>query len=224
PRAAARLHAGLVADVTGVGRDADGVWMTRPAWSGRIRATIACRGDGPVMMSVRPRAFTDADPVATTAELIDVDVDDDPHPRVRLISRQTKAAGRDIRDSEVLVAGGAGIAGDLDLLDRLAVALGGAVAVSRRPVDMGLAPRAIQVGQSGKTVRPRLYVAIGISGASPHLAGIRGAEYVVSVNKDRSAPICSVSDIAVEGDGRVFIEGLLERIAATRTHTQGDGS
>ena len=217
PRAAARLHSGLVADVTGVGQDREGVWMIRPAFSGRVRATIVCRGGGPVMMSVRPRVFTYSDPVVKTAELIDLDIDRSCAPGVRLIGRQTKAAARDIRDSEVLVAGGAGAVGALDLLDRLAVALDGTVAVSRRPVDMGLAPRAMQVGQSGKTVHPRLYIAIGISGSSPHLAGMRGAEYVISVNVDRNAPICAVSDIAVEGDGRVFIEGLLERIDAARS-------
>jgi electron transfer flavoprotein alpha subunit len=217
PRAAARLHAGLVADVTGVGQDGNGVWMIRPAFSGRVRATIVCRGGGPVMMSVRPRVFTYSDPVVKTAELIDLDIDRSCAPGVRLIGRQTKVAARDIRDSEVLVAGGAGAISALDLLDRLADALDGAVAVSRRPVDMGLAPRAMQVGQSGKTVHPRLYIAIGISGSSPHLAGMRGAEYVISVNVDRNAPICAVSDIAVEGDGRVFIEGLLERIDAARS-------
>ena len=217
PRAAARLHAGLVADVTAVGQDGEGVWMIRPAFSGRVRATIVCRGGGPVMMSVRPRVFTCSDPVAKTAELIDLDIDPSHAPDVRLISRQTRAAARDIRDSEVLVAGGAGAIGALDLIDRLADALDGAVAVSRRPVDLGLAPRAIQVGQSGRTVRPRPYIAIGISGSSPHLAGMRGAEYVISVNVDRNAPICAVSDIAVEGDGRVFIEGLLERIDAARS-------
>jgi electron transfer flavoprotein alpha subunit len=217
PRAAARLHAGLVADVTAVGQDCDGVWMIRPAFSGRVQATIVCRGGGPVMMSVRPRVFTCSDPVDKTAELIDLDIDRSCAPGVRLIGRQTKAAARDIRDSEVLVAGGAGAVGALDVLDRLAVALDGAVAVSRPPVDMGLAPRAMQVGQSGKTVHPRLYIAIGISGSSPHLAGMRGAEYVISVNVDRNAPICAVSDIAVEGDGRVFIEGLLERIDAARS-------
>ena len=224
PRAAARLHAGLVADVTGVGQDGAGVWMARPALSGRVRATIVCRGGGPVMMSVRPRVFTYSDPLVKTAELIDLDIDRGQDPGVRLIGRQTKASTRDIRDSEVLIAGGAGAIRDFDLLDRLAAALGGSVAVSRRPVDLGLAPRAIQVGQSGKTVRPRLYVAIGISGASPHLAGIRSAEYIISVNRDRNAPIFSVSDIAVEGDGRDFIQGLLERIDAAQTHTQGGSS
>lgn len=217
PRAAVRLHAGLVADVTEVGQDGNGVWMIRPAFSGRVRATIVCRGGGPVMMSVRPRVFSYSDPVAKTAEVVHLDMDRSCAPGVRLIGRQTMAAARDIRDSEVLVAGGAGAVGALDLLDRLAVALEGAVAVSRRPVDMGLAPRAMQVGQSGKTVHPRLYIAIGISGSSPHLAGMRGAEYVISVNVDRNAPICAVSDIAVEGDGRVFIEGLLERIDAARS-------
>lgn len=110
---------------------------------------------------------------------------------------------------------------DFHLLERLAEALNGMVAASRKPVDMGRAPRAIQVGQSGKIVSPRLYIAIGISGSSPHVAGIRNAEYLISVNANRHAPICSMSDIVVEGDGRAFVEGLLERIEASSTRTQG---
>ena len=184
PRAAMRLHAGLVADVTGVGVDGDDVSMVRPAFSGRMLATIVCRGDGPVMMSVRPRVFTYGDPVAKTAEIVDVDVQDTRTPGVRLIERRERSQLRDIRDSEVLVAGGGGAIRDFHLLRRLATALHGMVAASRKAVDMGAAPREIQVGQSGKTVSPRLYIAIGISGSSPHVAGIRNAEYVISVNQN----------------------------------------
>jgi electron transfer flavoprotein alpha subunit len=87
---------------------------------------------------------------------------------------------------------------------------------------MGVAPREVQVGQSGRAVSPRLYIAIGISGSSPHVAGIRNAEYVISVNQDPHAPIGSISDIVVEGDGRSFIEGLLDRIEASSTRHPGD--
>jgi electron transfer flavoprotein alpha subunit len=222
PRAAMRLGAGLVADVTGVAVDGGGVSMARPAFSGRAMATIVCRGDGPVMMTVRPGVFLGADPVARTAEITDIDVRGAPAPGIRLLERSARPAFNDIREHAVLVSGGAGAGADFDLLQRLATALNGAVAASRKAVDMGVAPREIQVGQSGKSVRPRLYIAIGISGSSPHVAGIRRAEYVISVNRDRHAPIGSISDIVVEGDGRSFLLGLLERIEARSTRHLGD--
>ncbi len=221
PRAAMRLRAGLVADVTGVGLNGDDVLMVRPAFSGRMLATIVCRGGGPVMMSVRPKVFTYLEPALKTAEFVEVDVRDARLPGVRLIERREQAEARDIRESKVLVAGGGGAIHDFHLLERLAKALSGMVAASRKAVDLDRAPRTIQVGQSGKIVRPRLYIAVGISGSAPHVAGIRNAEYVISVNQDRHAPICSLSDIAVEGDGRAFLEGLLERIEAPRTKIHG---
>jgi electron transfer flavoprotein alpha subunit len=222
PRAAVRLRAGLVADVTGVGVDGGDVSMVRPAFSGRTLATVVCRGDGPVMMTVRPKAFTYGDPVAKTAEIVDIDVQHARTPGVHLLERRERSPFRDIRGSAVLVSGGGGAIRDFPLLRRLATALGGMVAASRKAVDTGAAPREIQVGQSGRMVSPRLYIAIGISGSSPHLAGIRNAEYVISVNQDRNAPIGSISDIAVEGDGRLFIEGLLDRIEASSTPHGGD--
>jgi electron transfer flavoprotein alpha subunit len=173
------------------------------------------------MMSVRPRVFTFREPVSKSAEFIDVDVQDMRTSGVQLIERREKPVARDIRDSQVLISGGGGVLRDFQLLERLAEALNGMVAASRKVVDMGRASRAIQVGQSGKIVGPRLYVAIGISGSSQHVAGIRNAEYLISVNSSRQAPICSMSDIVVEGDGRAFVEGLLERIEASNTRTQG---
>ena len=174
------------------------------------------------MMSVRPRVFTYGKPVIKSAEFIDVDVQDMKTPGVRLIERQEKSEARDIRTSEVLISGGGGVIRDFHLLERLAEALHGMVAASRKIVDMGKAPRAIQVGQSGKIVSPRLYIALGISGSAQHVAGIRNAEYIISVNTNRQAPICSMSDIVVEGDSRAFVEGLLKRIEASNTQTSGD--
>lgn len=217
PRAAMRLRAGLVADVTGIGTDGEDVWMVRPAFSGRMLATVVCRGDGPVMLSVRPKAFTYEEPVFKSAEFVDVDVLDMSASGLRLIDRREISETKDIRQSEVLVSGGGGAARDFQLLEQLAEALHGMVAASRKVVDMGKAPRAIQIGQSGKIVSPRLYIALGISGSAQHVAGIRNAEYIISVNTNRQAPICSMSDIVVEGDVRAFVEGLLERIEASNT-------
>jgi electron transfer flavoprotein alpha subunit len=222
PRAAMRLHAGLVADVTGIGTDGDEVLMVRPAFSGRMLATVVCRGGGPVMMSARPKAFTYGEPVLKSAEFIDIDAQDMKTPGIRLIERREKSEDRDIRTSEVLISGGGGVIRDFHLLERLAEALHGMVAASRKVVDMGKAQRSIQVGQSGKIVSPRLYIALGISGSAQHVAGIRNAEYIISVNTNRQAPICSMSDIVVEGDSRAFVEGLLKRMEASNTQISGD--
>ena len=222
PRAAVRLGAGLVADVTGVSADGDEISMVRPAFSGRALATVVCRGDGPVMMSVRPAVFAYRDPAAKTAEIVEIDVETERTPGVRLVERRERPPFRDIRESAVLISGGGGAIRDFHLLRRLAAALDGMVAASRKAVDTGVAPREIQIGQSGKNVSPRLYIAIGISGSSPHVAGIRNAEYVISVNQDRHAPICSIADIVVEGDGRTFVKGLLDRIEASHAQQPGD--
>jgi electron transfer flavoprotein alpha subunit len=220
-RAAVRLHAGLVADVTGIGLDGDDLLLIRSAFSGRMLAEVVCRGGGPVMMSVSPGAFTYGEPVFKTAAFIDFDVQEMITPGIRLIGSREKPAIGDIRKSEVLISGGGGVIRDIQLLERLAEALHGMVATSRKVVDMGKAPREIQVGLSGKTVSSRLYIALGISGSAQHLAGIRNAEYIISVNTNRHAPICSMSDIVVEGDGRAFIEGLLKRIEATNNRDEG---
>jgi electron transfer flavoprotein alpha subunit len=211
-----------VADVTGIGKDGDDVLMAQPAFSGRVLATVVCRGGGPVIMTVRPRVFTYGEPVFKSAEFVDIEVQDLKTPSIRLIERREKSGIRDIRTSEVLISGGGGVVHDFPLLERLAEALHGMVAASRRVVDTGKAPRAIQVGQSGKIVSPRLYIALGISGSTQHVAGIRNAEYIISVNTDRQAPICSMSDIVVEGDSRVFVEGLLKRIEASNIRTDGN--
>ena len=221
PRAAMRLHAGLVSDVTGIETDGDEVLMTRPAFNGRMLAMVVCQGCGPIMMSAPRKAFTYGEPVFKSAEFVDVDVQDLRTPGLRLVERRKKSVTGDISESKVLVSGGGGVAHDFPLLERLAEALHGMVAASRRVVDMGKAPRAIQVGFSGKTVRPRLYIALGISGSAQHVAGIRNAEYIISVNTNRQAPICSISDIVVEGDGRSFVEGLLKRIEAANIRTYG---
>ncbi len=217
PRIAARLHTGLVADVTEIRRDNGEIRLVRPAFSGRMGAAIASSGDGPVMLSVRPNAFaytpgihrkTEVTPIAS----LTVQTSPDRRPSLRLVERRSKAVTRDIRESDVLVSGGGGVMRSFDRLELLATELHGMVAASRRVIDSGKAPRHIQVGQSGKTVSPRLYIALGISGSIQHVAGIRNAEFILSVNSDRRAPICALSDIVVEGDAREFITRMVERI------------
>lgn len=132
--------------------------------------------------------------------------------QVVLVGRRPKDPPGDIRDAEILISGGGGVAGSFDELQKLAAVMGGRVTASRRAVDLGVAARAIQVGQSGRTVSPRLYIALGIDGAGQHIEGLRNIESIISVNTNRHAPICSISDIVVEGDAREFIERLCRRI------------
>jgi len=221
PRTAIRLGAGLVADVTEVRSQGDEVLMVRPAFSGRMLATVTCRGDGPVMMSVRPRTFFYREREARTTELIALDLDYPGDSGIRLLDRRDRNGGKDIRDSAVLVAGGGGALRDFSQLEQLARALRGMVAASRKAVDHGAAPRSVQVGQSGKNVGPRLYFAVGISGSSQHAAGLKNADCIIAVNTDRQAPICSMADLVVEGDSRSFLTGLLTRLDAHKQDNQG---
>ena len=212
PRLAMRLKTGLVADVTAISRQGGEIAAIRPAYSGRIMAAIQFVGDGPVMMSVRPGVFRyQIDPEKTTKKEIFTpgNVSDG---KIHCLAVKKKGQIYDIRESEVLVSGGGGMSGQLHQVEHLASKLGGQMSASRKIVDQGLAPRSIQVGQSGKTVSPRLYIALGINGAVQHVEGLKQVENIISVNINRHAPICSLSDIVVEGDAGLFIEKLVARI------------
>jgi len=215
PRLAMRLQTGLVADVTAISREENELTAIRPAYSGRMLASIRFAGTGPVMMSIRPGIFCHDRHAGQTIQ---------PEPfipsvvcdgRIQRLAVKHKEQIYDIRESDVLVSGGGGVIGDFHLLEQLAHKLGGQVSASRKIVDQGIAPRSIQVGQSGKTVSPRLYIALGINGAVQHVEGLKQVETLISVNIDKDAPICSLSDIVVEGDAVTFIEKLVSRMDHT---------
>ena len=174
------------------------------------------------MMSVRPGVFIREGQGTLETEF---------HEYSRPVSRRTgikrlevkpRPRTYDIRECEVLVSGGGGVKKYFNELRRLADELGGQVSASRKIVDQGIAPRSIQVGQSGKTVNPRLYIALGIDGAIQHVEGLRNIETIISVNTSRMAPICSLSDIVVEGDAKEFIDRLTQRIQRDRTERKGE--
>ncbi len=211
PRAAMRLHVGLVADVTGI-RHRDGeVEMVRPAFSGRMLAGVTTRRS-PVMMTVRRGVFSHHAQNPGPASVVRFQPSTVESSGIRLLERREHSDSSDIRESEVLVSGGGGVLRCFDQLESLARALGGMVSASRKVVDSGRAARQIQVGQSGKTVSPRLYVALGISGSIQHVVGLKSAEHVIAVNTNRNAPICARADIVVEGDARELIPRLIARI------------
>jgi len=213
PRLAMRLHVGLVADVTGVEHSTDGeIHLVRPAFSGKIMACISNYGKTPLMMTVRQNVFTYEPQKKLQTDVIEIKSSSKPRRSVNLIHTTAKPASHDIRDSKVLVSGGGGIKRDFNKLEALANALDGQVSASRSIVDSGVATRNVQVGQSGKTVSPKLYIALGIYGALQHIEGLKNVHHIISVNTNKEAPICSLSDIVVEGDAVEFIEKLLKKI------------
>ena len=213
PRAAMRLKTGLTADVTAIKNDGGGILLIRPAFDGNILAGVANKNVRPLMASIRPNVFRYERRGLKKAKTVTHIISSFTEPRVELIETRNKEHSKDIRESRVLVSGGGGTAGSFEKLRSLAGSLNGMVSASRRIVDNGIAPRAIQVGQSGKTVSPDLYIALGIHGSFQHIEGLKNVKYIIAVNKNSSAPICSLADIVVEGDAFEFIEKLNERIA-----------
>lgn len=211
PRLAMKLETGLVADVTELKLNEDQLVMIRPAFSGQLMAGIIC-DEQPIMMSIRPRAFKDDFSHKRVVEQIDFDLKEEINSQIRHITTELKADSDDIRDSKLLVACGGGMGVMLDQAEVLAQKLGGKLAMSRRPVDAGIARREIQVGQSGKIVSPDLYIALGISGSVQHIDGLKHVGSILSVNVDKQAPINYLADMIVEGDGHEFVEKLLARI------------
>lgn len=220
PRVSARIHTGLTADCTGLAIDENSknLLMTRPAFGGNIMATIVCEEHRPQMATVRPGVMKAlAADETRTGEIEEFNVEfseaDMPVELVEVIKEEKALA--DITEAKILISGGRGM-GDKEtfdgILNPLAEALGGAVSGSRATVDAGWIDHECQVGQTGKTVRPDLYLACGISGAIQHVAGMEGAEYIVAVDKNDGAPIFDVADLGVVGDVTSLLPKLTEAI------------
>lgn len=212
PRLAVKLQTGLTADVTEIRHKEDTIEMVRPVFSSRLMAGIVNKGNGPVMMSVRQNVFKYTHKTNKQTQFVEFDYLSDEQAGIRQVSVYEKSQSYDIRESSILVSGGGGVGKDFYRLEALAEVLKGHVAASRRIVDKGIAPRSIQVGQSGKTVSPKLYIALGIYGAIQHVEGLKNVDCIISVNTNTNAPICSLSDIVVEGDALLFVDLLTERI------------
>jgi len=215
PRLACRLRTGLTADCTGLEADPQTghVQWIRPAFSGNLMAVVECHAR-PQMGTIRLAGKAVEGMDSPAAEVIRARVDL-PAPRARLLKRHDKCNDSgSIADAEIIVSGGRGMgkAERFTLLRELAEVMGGAVAGSRAAADAGWLPRAYQVGQSGRMVSPRLYVACGISGAAQHLAGITGAKVVAAVNSDPEAPIFDAADYGLVGDIREALSVMIEEI------------
>lgn len=220
PRLAMRLGTGLVADVTGI-EHADGApVLVRPAFDGRVYASIKNIGLPPLMASIRPDVFHYSGELERKAKILSFTPSPVVESRIERLECEKLPPSLDIRDSNVLVSGGGGTCRYFHKLEVLAKNLGGMVSASRRIVDSGIAERRIQVGHSGKTVSPFLYIALGIYGSLQHIEGLQNVETIISVNTNRNAPICSLSDIVVEGDAEEFLELLHNRINGSHSEEQ----
>ena len=193
--------------------------MTRPAFGGNTIATIACPDNRPQMATVRPGVMQKIDPIpGAKAEIIEYNPGFTPNDRYVEIQEIVKAVGQveNIMDAKILVSGGRGVgsAENFKMLQDLADALGGMVSCSRAVVENGWLAQDYQVGQTGKTVRPNVYFAIGISGAIQHVAGMEESDIIVAINKDADAPIFDVADYGVVGDLNKIVPALTEAIKA----------
>ena len=232
PRVSARVATGLTADCTvleigdfplvaipGQEQKHNQLLMTRPAFGGNTIATIACPDNRPQMATVRPGVMQKIAPIAGAKAVIEeYNPGFTPNNKYVTIKEVVKAVSDtvDIKDAKILVSGGRGVgsAENFKLLADLAEALGGTVSCSRAVVDAGWKSKDLQVGQTGKTVRPQIYFAIGISGAIQHVAGMEESDIIVAINKDETAPIFDVADYGLVGDLNKIVPQLTEMLKA----------
>jgi len=188
---------------------------TTEIFGGTAIVEVALEGPAPRLVLVRPKSFA-ASPSGGTATIVPVTADVPEDRRgARVVERHAEAAsGPKLEDAKVVVAGGRGLGGPdpFSILDDLAAAVGGAVGASRAAVDAGWVPYAYQIGQTGKTVKPDVYIAVGISGALQHVTGMKGAKRIVAINRDGDAPIMQLADLGVVGDLFTIVPALTEEV------------
>ena len=226
PRLSARLGTGLTADCTGLDiSEEKELLMTRPAFGGNLMATIVCKEHRPQMSTVRPgvmRTKPKDESRQGEIEIVKVTFNKERF-KVRILENIKEEKCRvDITEADILVSGGRGVGcvEGFEDLSELAKVLGGEVSASRAMVDAGLIPAERQVGQTGKTVRPDIYFALGISGAVQHLAGMEESEYIVAINKDKGASIFNAADLGIVGDLNQIVPALTKRLQEERNNKQ----
>ncbi len=221
PRVAAALDVPLAADVTGLEADGGKVSIVRPVYSGKAFAHLEVEAS-PVLVSIRPNVFQATESEAAgEVETFTPDIDASAF-KVRVVERKGASDGQvDVAEASIIVSGGRGMKDpeNWKLLETLrdAIGQGAALGASRAVVDAGWRPHGEQVGQTGKTVAPKLYFAIGISGAIQHLAGMRTSQTIVAINKDADAPIFGVADYGIVGDLFEVVPRLADEIKALKS-------
>jgi electron transfer flavoprotein alpha subunit len=216
---AARLGAGIACETTDIAMADGGIVATRPALDDTVMVESGFSG-GPGIVLARANAFPVREGASGTApvERVSVSVEDWSRSAVLSGREQASSAGVDITEADILVSVGRGMGGpeNVPLVEALAKALGGEVAATRAVVDAGWVPYSMQVGQTGKTVSPKLYIACGVSGAIQHKVGMASAGTIIAINKDQNAPIFEFADVGVVGDALAILPKLTELLATRK--------
>ncbi len=219
PSVAAKIRTGLTADCTDI--DIDGetklLIQTRPTFGGNLMARIVCKNHRPQMATIRPKIFEEAavlNPDGPPQLIVEPFLKEGFQNRVQILGKEKVENIVDLQEAEVIVSGGRGIKDpkNFALIKELADLLGGTVGASRAAVDAGWIPYPHQVGQTGKTVKPKIYIACGISGAIQHLAGMQTSDYIIAINKDPDAPIFRVANLGIVGDVFEVVPELIKKI------------
>jgi electron transfer flavoprotein alpha subunit len=215
-RLSARLGATLMSNVV----DIESTSKAKTAVFGGAQIVDVDLEGSPRLVIVRPKSFA-PEPSGGEAEVVSIDVSigDESKKAKRVERHEEKAAGPKLEEAEVVISGGRGLQDpkNFELLDQLADAIGGAaVGATRAVVDAGWVPYAYQIGQTGKTVKPGVYIAVGISGATQHMVGMKGAKKIIAINKDEEAPIFQISDLGVVGDALKVVPKLIEEVKSRK--------
>ena len=224
PRVSSRMQTGLTADCTELGVDSETrlVKWTRPAFGGNLMATILCPDHRPQIGTVRPGVFKKPEEdTGRKGEIIHETVEFGPDEiRTRIVEVITEAGGADVNleEAEIIVSGGRGVGGPegFEVLKELADEIGAQIRASRAAVDSGWVSSLHQVGQTGKSVGPKIYIACGISGAIQHVAGMSSSDVIIAINKDPDAPIFNIADYGIVGDLFEIIPELTKRIRSSK--------
>ncbi len=212
PRLAVKLNSGCIVDCVNLSVESGEVTATRPVYAGKAFIKVKLNSDVKVF-TIRPNVFKVETSGNENAAIETIEISS-PNLKSKVVSIKKSEGKLDVAEADIIVSGGRGMKGpeNFNLIESLADALGAAVGASRAVVDAGWRPHREQVGQTGKTVSPSLYVACGISGAIQHLAGMSSSKYIVAINKDKDAPIFSVADYGIAGDIFEILPVLTEEI------------
>ena len=213
PKLAARLKTAYISDVSGIEISNSGILLSRPVYGGRLLSTVTCTGEKPWIITLRPRAFEKGDADSKNAKIESPAVNLSPkHIRTAIKGIEQTQKGLGLTEADIIISGGRGMKGpeNFKMLENLAKILGGVVGASGAAVDAGWMPHSAQVGQTGKVVSPKLYIACGISGAPQHLAGMSTSKCIVAINKDPDAPIFQWADYGIVGDLFEVVPMLIE--------------
>lgn len=220
PRLSAKAKTGLTADATSIefneeDKDSKTLWITRPAFGGNLFATIVCEDHLPQMATIRPGIFIKQGRIVTEdLNIIEFtkDLSFTKGIKIKKTIKKEKSLHADITKANIIVSAGRGVKNDINLLKEASTSLKGELAGSRAIIDEGILSKDIQVGQTGKTVRPNIYLACGISGAVQHTAGMNNSELIIAINTDEAAPIFDIADISIVGDAVPILQEMVEKL------------